>query len=165
MTLEILPLAAEAAGIYPQGPLCPTGLICFNNTWIFQVINFVVFALILNVIFYKPILKVIEEREIYVLGKRNGAKERLAEAQATAAKYEAELVGTRREAQAIIDQAEAEAMKIRAETLAEIQSQAQDRLAATRQQIAQEKEVAVTQLQREVAVLSEQITRKLIATR
>jgi len=164
MALEMLFLAAEEA-VYPQGPFCPAGLLCFNYTWIFQVVNFLIFTVVLNVILYKPILKVFEDREEYILGKRNGAKAKLAEIQATAAKYEAELVATRRHAQDIVAQAEAEAMKIRTEKLAQVQAEAQARLETNRAQIAQEKAQALTTLQREVATLSEQITRKLLATR
>jgi F-type H+-transporting ATPase subunit b len=159
-------LGAETLGesVYPQGPLCPSGLLCVNGTLFVQAINFFVMAIILNVIFYKPIQKVIEERQNYILSNRAKAEERLAEAKRLAAQYEAELVGTRREAQDVIGQAEAEAQKIRLARLAEVQAEGAARLETARTEIQQAKGVALEALQQEVVLLSQQITAKLLAT-
>ncbi|WP_287128539.1 F0F1 ATP synthase subunit B' [Candidatus Cyanaurora vandensis] len=167
MVLEgFLLLAAETVGeaVYPRGPLCPSGLLCVNGTLFFQAINFFVFVIIINVILLKPIQRVTEERENYILTNRNEAQQRLAEAKRLADQYEAELVDTRREAQEIIAKAEAEAMTIRTQKLAEVQQEAAARLEQSRLEVQAAKETALAGLQQEVVKLSAQITAKLLAT-
>ncbi|MBO6086982.1 ATP synthase F0 subunit B [bacterium] len=51
----------------------------FNATFIVAIISFVVFIMIMNTIFYKPVLNVIEERENFIRGnydEANATKEK-----------------------------------------------------------------------------------------
>lgn len=51
----------------------------FNATFIVAIISFVVFIMIMNTIFYKPVLNVIEEREKFIRGnydEANATKEK-----------------------------------------------------------------------------------------
>jgi len=167
MVLEgILLLGAETVGeaIYPRGPLCPSGLICLNGTLFFQVVNFTVFVFIINFVLLKPIQKVMEERQNYILSNRSEAQQRLVEAKALAADYEAQLVGSRRKAQDLIAKAEAEAMQMRTQQLAEVQAEAQARLEGVRQEVNAAKAEALKGIQQEVVKLSAQITSKLLTT-
>ncbi len=158
-------LGAETLGGYPRGPFCPAGLLCLNGTMFVQIINFFVLVLVLNFVFYKPIQKVIEERQTYILTNRATAQQRLEEAKKLATDYEAQLVDTRREAQDLIAQAETDAQKIRADRLAQVQQEAQARLESARAEVQQAKAVALANLPQEVNALSAQITSKLLATR
>lgn len=46
----------------------------FNATFLVSMISFIVFIIIMNAIFYKPILGVIEERENFINDHYNDAK-------------------------------------------------------------------------------------------
>lgn len=46
----------------------------FNATFLVSMISFIVFIIIMNAIFYKPILGVIEEREKFINDHYNDAK-------------------------------------------------------------------------------------------
>lgn len=53
----------------------------FNATFIIAMLSFVVFIIIMNMIFYKPIFKVIEERQKFIDENYNSAKNSKDEAQ------------------------------------------------------------------------------------
>ena len=93
-------LLAEEAG----------GLFDFDATLPLMAIQFVVFAAVLNAVFYKPLGKALDERNDYVLSAGSTAKERLAQAESLAAQYEQDLAETRRQAQQIVVAAQAEAL-------------------------------------------------------
>ena len=46
----------------------------FNATFLVSMVSFIVFIVIMNAIFYEPILKIIEERENFINGNYNDAK-------------------------------------------------------------------------------------------
>ncbi len=47
----------------------------FNATFFIAMLSFVVFIFIMNTIFYKPILNIIQKREEYILSNMDSAKE------------------------------------------------------------------------------------------
>lgn len=47
----------------------------FNATFIVSIISFIIFILIMNDIFYKPIIKVINDRKSFIDGNYNDAKD------------------------------------------------------------------------------------------
>ena len=71
----------------------------FNATLPLVAIQFVLLTLILNTIFYSPLLTVIEERKEYILGNLAKASEILAQANELTTQYEQELSNVRKEAQ------------------------------------------------------------------
>ena len=77
----------------------PGGLFDFNATLPLVAIQFVLLTLILNTIFYSPLLTVIEERKEYILGNLAKASEILAQANELTTQYEQELSNVRKEAQ------------------------------------------------------------------
>ena len=77
----------------------PGGLFDINATLPLVAIQFVLLMLILNTIFYSPLLTVIEERKEYILGNLAKASEILAQANELTTKYEQELNNVRKEAQ------------------------------------------------------------------
>merc|ERR1712045_112444 len=77
----------------------PGGLFDFNATLPLVAIQFILLTLILNTIFYSPLLTVIEERKEYILGNLAKASEILAQANELTTQYEQELSNVRKEAQ------------------------------------------------------------------
>lgn len=148
-------LAAEA--VAKEG-----GLFDFNATLPLMAIQFVALAALLNALFYKPVGKMIDDRDEYIRSNSLGAEERLAQAQKLTKQFEADLADTRRQAQAVIAQAKADAQKIASDRIAEAQQVAQAEREKASQEIEQQKQTAFSTLEKEVDALSHQILTKLL---
>ncbi|MUH01748.1 F0F1 ATP synthase subunit B' [Scytonema sp. UIC 10036] len=134
----------------------------FDATLPVMALQFLLLAALLNVIFYKPLTKALDDRENYIRTNNLEAKERLAKAERLTKDYEQQLADARRQAQAAIAQAQAEAQKITAEKLAEAQKEAQAQREQAAQEIDQQKQEAMRSLEQQVEALSRQILDKLL---
>lgn len=156
MDWTTLLLAAETAA--EEGG----GLFDFDATLPLIAIQFVILAVVLNAIFYKPLGRAIDERNEYVRTSVANAKERLAQAEKLAAQYEQELSETRRKAQSVIADAQAEAEQIAAQQLAEAQREAQAQREQAQQELESQKQSAMRTLEQQVDDLSRQLLDKLL---
>jgi len=77
----------------------PGGLFDINATLPLVAIQFILLAVILNIVLYNPLLTIIEERKEYILTNLAKASEILAEANKLNKQYEEELANIRKEAQ------------------------------------------------------------------
>ncbi|MFE4105527.1 F0F1 ATP synthase subunit B' [Almyronema epifaneia] len=156
MTYWITLLAVEAAA---EGG----GLFDFDATLPLVAVQFVVLAVILNAVFYKPLGNAIDERDNYIRTSQSEAEERLQKAERLAQQYEQELADTRRQSQAIIASAREEAQKQSAAKLASAQQEAQAKREQAQQEIDEQKAAAMTALENQVDELSQQILNKLLS--
>jgi F-type H+-transporting ATPase subunit b len=127
-------------------------------------VQFVILAVILNALFYKPIGKAIDERDGYIRSNKVDAAERLAKAEQTAKQYQQELAETRRKAQTIIAEAQEAAQKMAAKTVAEAQQEAQAQREQAQRELDEQKQAAMGTLQQQVDSLSQQILDKLLGS-
>ncbi len=134
----------------------------FDATLPLMAIQFVVLVAVLNLLFYKPLGKVLDDRDEFIRGGLGNAKARLAEAEELTTKYEQELAQTRREAQTVVATAKAEAQKVAAVQLAETQQAAQVQREQAQQEIDVQKQSAFVALEPQVEALSRQILTKLL---
>jgi F-type H+-transporting ATPase subunit b len=155
MIMQTILLAVEAAAE-------PGKLFDIDATLPFMAVQFVILMAVLNVLFYKPLGKAIDERADYIRQTQTSAQERLAKAQQLAKEYEDKLANSRRQSQAIIVAAQAEAQKIAAQKIAEAQQEAQALREKAAKEIEGQKQEALKQLEKEVDVLSRQILEKLL---
>jgi F-type H+-transporting ATPase subunit b len=155
MMFQTIFLAAEA--VAKEG-----GLFDFNATLPIMMIQFVLLAYLLNVLFYKPVGKMLDDRDEFIRNNSAGGEERLVEANRLTQQYETELADARREAQAVIAEAKAAAQKIASDELAVAQQAAQAEREKASQEIEQQKQAAFSSLEKDVAALSQQILSKLI---
>lgn len=155
MITQTILLAAEAAT--KEG-----GLFDIDATLPLMAVQFVILMAILNVLFYKPLGKAIDERADYIRQTQSSAKERLTKAQQLAQEYEEKLAASRRQSQAIIASAQTEAQKIAAQKIAEAQQEAQAVREKAAKEIEQQKQQALKKLEKEVDALSRQILEKLL---
>jgi F-type H+-transporting ATPase subunit b len=91
INLSILISNSEVSG--------PGGLFDINATLPLVLIQFVLLAIILNIILYNPLLTIIEERKEYILTNLGKASEILTEASKLTKQYEQELANVRKETQ------------------------------------------------------------------
>ena len=146
--------AAEEAG----------GLFDLNATLPLMAIQFVILTAALNVIFYKPLGKAIDERDAYVRTTKAEAAERLAKAEKLATEYEQSLADTRREARSVIESAQAEAQKLASEKQAAAQQEAAAKREEVQKELDAQKAQAMGQLEQQVDSLAEQIVGKLLGS-
>lgn len=134
----------------------------FDATLPMMALQFIVLAVILNAVFYKPIGKVLDERAEYIRSNESQAREKLARASKLAQEYEQRLAESRKKSQSIIANAQAEAKKIADEKIAGAQREAIAQKEAAAKEIEQEKQAAMSALEQQVDALSRQILEKLL---
>ncbi|MEW5762635.1 MAG: F0F1 ATP synthase subunit B [Bacillota bacterium] len=127
-----------------------------------QMINFLLLLVLLRLVAYKPLLKVLEERQKYVANTIAQAENQRAEAEKIKAEYEAEMRRAREQAQAIIERAtkagEEQAQEIIAQAKAEAERVKESALA----DIQREREKAIAELRDQVASLALLVAGKVI---
>ena len=88
------------------------GLFDFNATLPLMAIQFILLTVVLTVILYKPVAKVIDERESYINGNLTEASDKLIKADELYTEYDEQLKTARNNAQTIIAQSEKEAKEV-----------------------------------------------------
>ncbi|MBW4688679.1 MAG: F0F1 ATP synthase subunit B' [Komarekiella atlantica HA4396-MV6] len=136
----------------------------FNATLPLMALQFLLLAALLNAIFYKPLTKVLDDRDNYIRTNTLEARERLAKAERLATEYEQQLAEARRQSQATVEAAQAEAKKITAEKIAEAQKEAQAQREQAAVEIERQKQEAMRTLEQRVDALSRQILEKLLGS-
>jgi F-type H+-transporting ATPase subunit b len=158
MTYWTILLAVETA----EAAAKEGGLFDFDATLPLMAVQFLLLVVVLNVVFYKPLGKAIDERAEYIRTNLLHARERISKADTLAKQYEQELGETRRKAQSTIAAAQADAQKIAASKIAEAQAEAQAEREKAAQEIETQKQEVMRALEQEVDALSRQILEKLL---
>ncbi len=134
----------------------------FDATLPLMMAQFIALVILMNAVFFKPLTKVITDREDYVRNNKTGAQEQLEQATKLANQYEQELADTRRQSQATIVSAQEEAQKIAQQEIAEVQQQIKAELQQAQLELEQQKQSAFQTLEGQVNTLSNQILDKLL---
>ncbi len=134
----------------------------FDATMPLMALQFLLFTALLNAVFYKPLTKVLDERDEYIRNNSSDARERLAKAESIVAEYEKQIAAARRESQALIQQAQADARDINAQKIAEAQKEVQSQKEAAAKEIQEQKVSAMSNLEQQVDSLSRQILEKIL---
>ncbi len=138
------------------------GLFDINATLPIMAVQFVVFVALLNVIFFKPLTKAIDDRDDYVREQIVGAKERLEKSEIVVKQYEQELSAARKATQTVLATAQSGANKIRNERIGAAMVEAQAKVATAKAEIDKQKQDATASLDAEVESLSRQVLEKLL---
>jgi F-type H+-transporting ATPase subunit b len=157
MTNLIFLLAQEAAK-EAEG-----GLFDFNATLPLMALQILLLMVVLNLVFYTPIAKVLDERDEYIRKNLTEASETLAKAEAITKQYEQDLSQERRESQLIIASAQKEAQEIVAMEIKQAQKDTEALVNEATQQLNTQKDKALLALEEQVTNLSEQIKNKLLS--
>jgi F-type H+-transporting ATPase subunit b len=125
-------------------------------------IQFILLTVVLTFIFYKPVAKVIDEREAYINGNLTTASEKLIKADELYKEYDAQLKTARVSAQAIIAQSEKEAKDVVAVEINQARLDATKLIEQTNKELEAQKSLALQQLETQVDELSQLIKEKLL---
>nr|YP_009399707.1 ATP synthase CF0 subunit II [Digenea simplex]ARW69526.1 ATP synthase CF0 subunit II [Digenea simplex] len=138
------------------------GLFDFNATLPLMALQFIALTIALNLLFYKPVSNILDDREEYIRNSLTSASASLLKASELTKKYESELAESRKSAQSIIKNAQEEAQSIVSEKLREAQKDAENLLLEAYNQLNTQKEEALKSLEIQVDTLSEKIKNKLL---
>ena len=141
------------------------GLFDFDATLPLMAAQVVLLTYILNVLFFKPVGKVVEEREDYVLTSRTEAKKKLAEVEKLETDLKNQLKGARQAAQKVIAEAEDDSDKLYKEALSLANSEANASREKVRREIDSQRESALNQLKSDADKLGDLIVQKLLAAK
>jgi F-type H+-transporting ATPase subunit b len=120
----------------------------------FQVINFLLLLYLLNRFLFKPVLKLLDERESRITKGLEDAEAAARDRELAKAEREAALDEARKEAQAMVARANKIAEDSRAEILADAKEQADKVATRAREEITAEKDKAMAELRATVADLA-----------
>jgi F-type H+-transporting ATPase subunit b len=158
MSSWLLLATAGAATSAPEG-----GLFDLDATLPLMAVQVVLLTFILNALFFRPVGRVVEDREGYIATSRAEAKQKLAQVQRLEADLAEQLKGARQQSQQLILEAEQEVDKLYREALALAQTEANASREQARREIEQQRERALAALGSESDRLGELIVNRLLA--
>lgn len=127
----------------------------FNGwTFLFQVVNLLVVMGVLYILLYKPLGKILADREAKIEGDLKEAAAAKQKAEEMLTQYEQQLHNARREAQEILERANKMAEETRAEIVARAKEEAGRALEQARAEIEGEKSKALAAIRSEAATLA-----------
>ena len=151
LTMQLLAMTEGAGGLFD-----------FNATLPLMALQFILLTVVLTFIFYKPVSKVIDEREAYINGNLTTASEKLIKADELYKEYDEQLKTARVNAQSIIAKSEKEAKDIVALEINQARKDATSLIEQTNKELEAQKELALQQLETQVDSLSDLIKEKLV---
>ena len=138
------------------------GLFDFNATLPLMALQFVALTTILTFVFYKPVGKLLEERETLISGNLTNASERLLKADALYQQYDEQLKDARKNAQGVISEAEKEAKEIVASEINQARKDAAGLIDKTNRDLEAQKNLVFNESLIYLDELSELIKEKLL---
>ncbi|KHM52371.1 MULTISPECIES: F0F1 ATP synthase subunit B [Anaerovibrio] len=138
-------------------------MIDINATLIAQMLNFLVLVVLLRIFAYKPIVKMLKEREERIAGSIKKADDDAAAAEATLKQYQEQLAGARVKAQEIIDKAEKRTREDHEASMQTTKAEIDQMKHAAQQEIQRERALAVEKLKGQVAALSIAAAEKIVS--
>jgi len=157
MNIFLMPLmhvvaVAEGAG----------GLFDFNATLPLMAIQFILLTVVLTFVFYKPVGKVLEERETTISTNLADASDKLLKADELYKQYDEQLKTARSNAQSVIAKSEQEAKDIVASEINQAREDAAKLIQQTNKELEAQKSVALQKLETQIDELSQLIKEKLL---
>jgi F-type H+-transporting ATPase subunit b len=137
-------------------------LIEINFTLIIQIINFLALIFILNIVLYKPILKVLEEREMRIDGQQQEAKKVVEDCQSLMVDYNQKLYNAKVEAMNAKNAARNEASLEAGGIIEEARKNAENIIEQMQQQMATEIAQAKKELEPELSVMAATIAQQIL---
>jgi F-type H+-transporting ATPase subunit b len=138
------------------------GLFDFNATLPLMAIQFVLLTVVLTFVFYKPVAKLLDEREASISANLAEASEKLIKADELYKQYDEQLKTARTNAQAVIAESEKEAKDIVASEIDQARKDAADLIQQTNKELEAQKSLALQKLETQVEELSQLIKEKLL---
>ena len=137
-------------------------MVDINYTLIAQIVNFLILVAVVSWFAYKPIIKIMEERQNKIAADLQNAENVKIEAQNVKKEYDRQLAEARSEAQVIIDKANKTAKEAYDQMLAQAREEQENIFRTAKEQIEREKANALLEVRSEVVSLSMQLASKVV---
>lgn len=134
----------------------------FDATAIVIAISFIVFMLIMNAIFYKPLLKLQDEREDYIANNKQQAQNYQNEAQGLLSEHDEIIKQTKKQAKDIISDVLEKAKNEKGEKVAEANQQASEKIRNFHDEMAVAKTQLKDSLSNDMHEIARQISSKIL---
>jgi F-type H+-transporting ATPase subunit b len=138
------------------------GLFDFNATLPLMAIQFILLTVVLTFVFYKPVAKVLDDRETFISGNLTTASEKLIKADDLYKQYEEQLKSARVNAQSIVAESEKEAKDAVANEIGQARADAAALIEQTNKELEAQKSLAIEKLDTQVDEISQLIKEKLL---
>lgn len=138
------------------------GLFDFNATLPLMALQFILLTTVLTFLFYKPVAKVLEDREAYISGNLADASEKLIKADELYKQYDEQLKTARVNAQSVVANSEKEAKEIVASEISAARADAVKLIDQTNKELEAQKSIALQKLETQLDELSQLIKEKLL---
>jgi len=130
--------------------------------FIVLLVNFLVLVYVLNIILFKPLLRIFKEREEGVKGSLDAAKEMDRKKEEGLEKMNKELSGARQKAKDVFEKLREDALGKQKSLLSDAEAQASAMLRGAREELKAEAEKARVSLKADAEKFSDEIVRKLV---
>ena len=134
----------------------------FNATFLVSMISFIVFIIIMNAIFYKPILGVIEERENFINDHYNDAKNSKDKAQSLLEQKEKRLNDTLSESKKIVSDKVNEANETAKSITDDAKADSANKIQSAKKELHEKEVQTAEELKNNVKDLAESISSKIL---
>lgn len=139
-------------------------MVDINMTLFAQILNFLILVVILTKVAYKPLMKVLAEREEKIAKSIKSAEQDEIAAKKLLVDYQKQLASARIEAQEIVDKATKLAAEEREAGIAETRAEIERMRKSAQADIERDRELAVAKLKGEVVALSMAAAAKIITS-
>lgn len=129
-------------------------MLTFNSTILAVLINFVIMLFIVQRYLFKPIGKILDDRENKIKTELAQSEKHLADAQNDRSQSERILGEARRDAQQILDKARAQSEQLKIELNDKVQADLEQVKQHTHQSLAMEREAMLANLRKDAAMLA-----------
>jgi F-type H+-transporting ATPase subunit b len=133
-----------------------------DGSLIFVLVLFLIFVFVLNRILFKPIGRVLDERETLTEGAKTEARAATRRYQAQLADYEARIRQARGESYRLLEQHRAGALEERRQLIEQVKAEATEKIEEARAEIAGQAERAREALEVESRQIAAQISRTVL---
>ncbi|MCR5666080.1 MAG: F0F1 ATP synthase subunit B [Eubacterium sp.] len=131
-----------------------------NIVW--TIVNLIIFFLLIRVFLFKPIMKVIKEREELIQGQFDKAEETQKQADSLKTQYEDALHDAKEESAQIIESARTRAKAQSDEIVANAHEQADKMIKQTQTEVERQQEQALSEVEGQIASLAVSAAMKII---
>ncbi len=125
-------------------------LLEFDGTFIFATLSFIIFMLIMNVILYRPITKIMEERQKFYDKNKNTVVESKKKAEEILKASEAEILGAKLEASEILQGTQDKIKTKKEAAIKEKRNEIKEKLSLNEAKMTEEKAKVKDELQGEI---------------
>ena len=134
----------------------------FNGTAIVIAISFIIFVILENFIFYKPMQKMLNERENYITENETEAEKNLSQIQALIDEKDKKLANANSESAKILNDASLEYQEKYDAAVAKAKTDSNEKINNLKEQLENEKEVVQQSLKQDIGIHAANIVSKIL---